>query len=217
MDVIADFPTLLAMFKALGNDSRLKLLGLVARREHSVQELATLLALTEPTASHHLAVLKALGFVRLRADGNTHLYAFEPVAMRRLASSILGPDRIRALAAGIELTAWDRRVLGNFVSADGRLKEIPASRKKRRIILVWLLADFEPGRRYPEVEVNALIERHHEDCATLRRELIGYRMLAREHGIYWRLDESEWRVDEDLVDRTTDRAIFRPSRTDDRK
>jgi len=45
---------------------------------------------------------------------------------------------------------------------------------------------FETGRRYPEKEVNAIISRHHPDFATLRRELIGARLMRRESGIYWR-------------------------------
>jgi len=51
---------------------------------------------------------------------------------------------------------------------------------------------FEDGRRYPEAEINARLLERHEDPATLRREFIGYRMMAREAGVYWRLPESEW-------------------------
>jgi hypothetical protein len=192
MSMIADFPSLLRFFKALADGSRLKLLGLVAQREHSVQELAALLGLKEPTASHHLAMLKSLGLVQLRRDGNTHWYGFDAAAMSGLARSILSREQIVALASDVSPAAWEARVLDGFVLLDGRLKDIPASRKKRRIVLAWLMRDFEPDRRYPEAEVNALIQRHHWDSATLRRELIGYRMLARERSIYWRRAESEW-------------------------
>ena len=57
----ADLETLLAFFKAMANESRLKIVGLLAERERSGQELAELLGLKEPTVSHHLSVLKALG------------------------------------------------------------------------------------------------------------------------------------------------------------
>ena len=49
--------TLLAFFKALADESRLRIVGLLAEREYSVQALAQALALKEPTVSHHLAVL----------------------------------------------------------------------------------------------------------------------------------------------------------------
>jgi hypothetical protein len=40
--------------------------------------------------------------------------------------------------------------------------------------------------------VNQILQTRYWDSATLRRELVGYRMLAREKGIYWRLPEKEW-------------------------
>ena len=67
-------------------------------------------------------------------------------------------------------------------------EEIPASRKKRDVILDWLADRFEHGVRYPEPELNTIIKRHHPDSATLRRELIGGRWMAREAGVYWRLE-----------------------------
>ncbi|MDB5097460.1 MAG: ArsR family transcriptional regulator, partial [Cyanobacteria bacterium RYN_339] len=67
-----------------------------------------------------------------------------------------------------------------------RLKEIPASRKKREVVLRWLADRFEIGPRYAEREVNEVIKRHHPDFATLRRELIGANLMQREAGEYWR-------------------------------
>ena len=187
-----EFPVVLRFFKALSHETRLKLLGLVARRPHSVQELAALLELSEPTVSHHLALLAGLGLVEMRRDGNTHWYALEPDALFRLAQRVLSREAISALADGVSTDGWDRSVLENFLAVDGSLKTIPASRKKRRVVLAWLARQFEEGRRYPEAEVNALIQRRHWDSATLRRELVGHRMLAREAGRYWRLPEAEW-------------------------
>ncbi|HAT45350.1 MAG TPA: ArsR family transcriptional regulator, partial [Ktedonobacter sp.] len=69
-----------------------------------------------------------------------------------------------------------------------RLKEIPASRKKRSVILKWLANQFEPGVLYKESEVNEIIERHHSDTAWLRRELIGEKLLTRENGVYCRYE-----------------------------
>jgi len=88
--------------------------------------------------------------------------------------------------------SWEDKVLANFLKADGTFDTLPASRRKRHVLLSWLTRQFEEGRRYGEPEVNALIQRHNPDAATLRRELIGYRMMARENNIYWRLPELEW-------------------------
>jgi hypothetical protein len=85
----------------------------------------------------------------------------------------------------------ERRILANFLEGE-RLKVIPASRKKRWTVLRWLAQKFELDRNYSEAAVNEIIEHHHWDSATLRREMIGYRMLARAKGLYRRRPETEW-------------------------
>ena len=90
----------------------------------------------------------------------------------------------------LELSAWDRKVLDNFFD-QGRLKEIPAQRKKLDVILRWLAEQFEPGREYSEQEVNDLLRRYHADTATLRRELVGLGLLTREKGVYRRVTDAE--------------------------
>ena len=74
----------------------------------------------------------------------------------------------------------------NFIDADHRLVGIPAQHKKRMAILRWLAEDFQPGRRYPEAEVNQIISRRHPDFATLRRYLVDEELMQRRHSIYWR-------------------------------
>ena len=183
---------LLQLFKALANENRLRLIGILAAREHNVQELAALLSLKEPTVSHHLSMLRDAGLVILRQDGNTHWYGLERRTLARLPRSLLTREELAALAAGRAVPADSDRTVRNYLTADGRLKAFPATRKKRRPILVWLVRQFEEGRTYSEREVNELIERRHHDRETFRRELIGYRMLARKNGIYWRLPETDW-------------------------
>jgi DNA-binding transcriptional ArsR family regulator len=178
-------PPVLAFFKTMADASRLRLVGLLAERERSVEELATLLGLRAPTVSHHLARLKALGLVRMRAEGTTHVYALDGEALRRLRESVLTPEAIASLVDAVDAAAWERKVLRDFFDGE-RLKEIPASRKKRGVILRWLAGRFEPGVRYPEAAVNEVIKRHHPDTATLRRELIAERLMQREAGVYWR-------------------------------
>ena len=183
---------LLAFFKALAHESRLKLLGLVAQREHSVQELAAAVGVTEPTASHHLAMLRDLGLVSRRADGNTHWYAFVPDALSALAKQILSVEGVKKLAGPARPRGSPEAVVANFTKPDGTLKDIPASRKKRYAVLAWLVRQLEEDRRYSEPEINAFLKRFHWDSATLRREFIINRMMAREKGVYWRLSDFDW-------------------------
>ena len=181
--------TLLAFFKALADESRLRIVGLLAQGERSVQELATLLDLKEPTVSHHLAILKAQGLVSARAEGTTRWHRLDVDVLEGLSRRVLEPA---AASEPAEPETWDAKVLRGFVDAEGRLHTIPASRRKRGVVLRWLMTGFEPDRRYPEPEVNAILQARHWDSATLRRELIGHRMLARENGVYWRLPEAGW-------------------------
>lgn len=81
---------------------------------------------------------------------------------------------------------YDASVRENFIDADNRLLGIPAQHKKRMVILRWLVEDFQPGKRYPESEVNQIISRHHPDFATLRRYLVDEELMQRRDGTYWR-------------------------------
>jgi len=76
-------------------------------------------------------------------------------------------------------------VLSAFVR-DGRLVSIPAQHSKRRVVLEHLVRVFEPGVRYPEREVNALLAVWHPDVAALRRYLVDEGLLTRAAGVYWR-------------------------------
>jgi hypothetical protein len=78
------------------------------------------------------------------------------------------------------------RVLKAFLDDDGRLRSMPAKRSKRLVVLDLLARVFEPGVRYPEVEVNAHLRAFHDDVAMLRRYLVDEGFLERDHGVYWR-------------------------------
>ena len=188
----ADLATLLAFFKAMANESRLRIVGLLAERERSVQELAALLALKEPTVSHHLAALKALGLVNARAEGVVRWHALSLETLTALNRGLLDQKGdvtvTRDPTPGAD--AWEAKVIAGYLDDAGRLTAIPAGRAKRLILLKWLAGQFEPGRRYREAEVNELIQRRHWDCATLRRELIGAGLMAREAGVYWRCEDA---------------------------
>ena len=185
-----DAKTLLAFFRALAEESRLKLVGLLAARERNVQELAALLALKEPTVSHHLAILKDAGLVSLRADGTTHWYRLDLDELRRKSRDMFAGaiDKIAVPEGG---DVWEREVLRNFLDGE-RLTSIPVPRKKRLAVYRWLARKFEAGAAYNEAQVNAILKRHNEDAATIRREMIGYRMFERKSGTYRLRPESEW-------------------------
>jgi DNA-binding transcriptional ArsR family regulator len=69
---------------------------------------------------------------------------------------------------------------------DGRLTGIPAPRSKRLKLLNFLAGRFEPGRVYPERDVNAVLGQFYSDVASLRRYLVDEQFLERRQGFYWR-------------------------------
>lgn len=180
-----DLTRVVDYLKVLAHETRLRLLGLVAVHERSVGELAEILGLKEPTISHHLAKLAEAGLVTMRAEGTAHLYRLKGDALRELSRDLFTEERVLSFAPAATEDAVERKVLRTYV-VDGRLTKIPAVRKKRDVVLRWLVTHFEADRTYPEREVNDIIGRIHWDFSTLRRELVGAQLMARESGIYWR-------------------------------
>jgi DNA-binding HxlR family transcriptional regulator len=178
---------LLAFFKALADANRLKIVGLLAQKPYSVEQLAAMLHLRPSTVSHHLARLSESGLVSGRAESYYNVYELETETLRSIAQSLLSSEALPAVAANVDMDAYNRKVLADFLLPDGRLKSIPAQRKKLEAVLRHIAGAFQSGQRYTEKQINDLLSRFHEDTATLRRELIGYRILARAGGEYWKI------------------------------
>jgi predicted transcriptional regulator len=177
---------LLMFFKALADQKRLQIVGLLAQQDYSVEELAAILDLSSPTISHHLGRLAEAGLVKASADRHYHVYSLDVEALAEMAQQILSKDALQLATEDLDLDAYDRKVLRDYTDPEtGRLKSIPRQKKKRDAVLRYLVAQFEPDRRYAEREVNEMICRTHDDYATLRRELVDAGLLARERDSYW--------------------------------
>jgi len=68
----------------------------------------------------------------------------------------------------------------------GRLTHVPLAHAKRMVVLDYLAQAFEPGVRYPEAEVNEMLQKYHDDYAALRRYLVDADFLGRSENVYWR-------------------------------
>ena len=77
------------------------------------------------------------------------------------------------------------KVVSAFLS-DDKTVQLPSKRSKRKYLLEYILAQFEPNKVYSEAEVNRIISRHHEDFCTVRREFIAEKMMDRIDGNYRR-------------------------------
>ncbi|MBI5267641.1 MAG: DUF2087 domain-containing protein [candidate division Zixibacteria bacterium] len=80
-----------------------------------------------------------------------------------------------------------RRVEGREHESATEIADRPITgRDRRKHLLEYILAQFEPQRRYSEQEVNAIISRHDSDFDKVRRQFVEERMLERVNGHYRR-------------------------------
>ena len=91
-----------------------------------------------------------------------------------------------------KMTAEKMQVIRSFITPDGKLKQIPAQRKKKLIVFEHMVRGLEKGRKYPEKEINEYIKQFHDDYATIRREFIMNHYMYREDGIYELNPETMW-------------------------
>ncbi len=190
MNENAQFNELLAFFKALSDANRLKIVGLLAQSDYSGEELAAILELRPSTVSHYLARLSQVGLVSARAESHYSIYHLETDALQAMAKRLLVDETLPEITASADLDATDRKVVENYLAADGRLSQLPSKRKKFETICRYVAGAFEPGQRYTEKEVNQILGQFHEDTATLRRGLNDNKLMSREPNgaVYWLAD-----------------------------
>lgn len=67
----------------------------------------------------------------------------------------------------------------------GRLQAMPVDSAKVKVVMEYLAKRFDSGRRYHETEMDSVLKEFYHDHATLRRYLIDYGLMERDHGWYW--------------------------------
>lgn len=182
---------LLQFFKALADPKRLKIVGLLAGQDLSVEQLAAMLDLQPSTVSHHLSRLSKAGLVSARAESYYNIYSLCTETLQSLSERLLAQETFEAAAADVDLDAYDRKVIQTFMGADGRIKQFPSQFKKMKVLLRYVVQVFEPDVEYTEKQVNELLRQYNDDTATLRRELVEQKLLAREGGggKYWLISQ----------------------------
>lgn len=173
MDNPADF------IRAVADPLRLAILGRAAEgRSISVDELGNHFRVPPKKVAAAIGKLRAAGLI----DADLHLDAR---AVRGAAAALPGKE---PAAESILAGPWspeERDLLQRFFIGT-RLREVPQSRKKRRIVLERLAQEFEPGLRYRERDVNFTLQLFHSDYTALRRYLVDEGLLTRAEGVYWR-------------------------------
>jgi hypothetical protein len=169
---VSDAATLLGL---LADDDRLKVVAALALGADTTAEVRERTGLDARAAGRALARLEDAGLVH--ADGATWRLDLTPL---REAARVAAPQEDYG-----DADAETAKVLRAFVR-DGRFTSMPAHRGKRRVLLDHVVQVFEPGERYAEKEVNAMLRAFTDDYVTVRRYLVDEDLLSRDSGVYWR-------------------------------
>jgi hypothetical protein len=164
--------------RLLAEPERLKTYAAVALGAATPGDVAAATGLVARDVVRALGTLIERGLVR-EVEGrlSADLTAFKTAVRESIVAPVPQPP--------LDPDAERDAVLRTFLR-DGRLARIPTARRKRRIVLEHLVACFEPGVRYPERAVDAVLRAWHPDYASLRRYLIDEELMARKNGVYWR-------------------------------
>ena len=162
-----------AIFKALGDESRLSIVRILLEGESYVELIASRLELTSATVSHHLKKLESAGLVECH---RTQFYMIYSVKREILSETLV--NLIGTLPQPDDDTKYKQSVVDAFF-AYGRLKSLPAQRKKREVVLKYILEPLEAGKPYTEHEINEHIVKYNDDYCTIRREMISFGLMER--------------------------------------
>lgn len=167
-------PETLTLLKLLADETRLRIINILSEGDSYVELIASKLELTPATVCYHLKKMEAAGMVRCSRSQFYIIYALNgDIFDRTLRDLLITGDTTTDKEA-----AYEREVISTFFKY-GRLTRLPAQRKKQEIVLREISRRFEPGRDYPEPEVNAIILEVFDDFCTVRREMIGCGLMTR--------------------------------------
>ncbi|MED1204681.1 metalloregulator ArsR/SmtB family transcription factor [Heyndrickxia acidicola] len=170
--------------KALGDLTRVRIVALLQQGPLHGQAIAGKLGLKPPTITHHIAKLREVGLIKEKRDKNTIYFSLNTKILEGSAQAIL---TIGKEITNVEFAVTDQErasILKSFFTHDGKLKNYPAQRKKKIVVLELLVKGLEFGRVYPEKEINEYLKQYFDDYATLRRELIICQFMYRENNLY---------------------------------
>lgn len=177
-------PEMLSFVKAMASAERLRIIGVLVRGRATQAEIAEQLHVPVRDVFNHLAFLVHVGVVT-ETDG---VYDLDENAVEVLARGQFEGKREEYVPPEGEQEAA-RKVLKNFLNADGSLKQIPPPGNRLLILLNFIVDVFEFDTDYTEKEVNTILRRFHVDTAALRRYLVDNGLMDRESNgtRYWRV------------------------------
>lgn len=172
------------LFKVLADETRLRIINILAKSDSYIELIASKLDITEAAACYHLKKMEHVGLVKAARSQFYIIYSLNT----EMLDATLRDMAIHSDYAIKDNDAYRADVIKHFFKY-GKLVSIPVQQKKREIVLMEIGKIFEVGKIYDEKEVNEMIHQFHEDHCTIRRELIALRILQRNNNKYWKGDD----------------------------
>ena len=167
--------------QALSDPTRIRIAAVLLEKELTIEQIAVELRLRTADITRHLKLLLTSGIVaEIQAEHLAH-YRVNLDALNRISRAAFATPR--PSSPEMDGDDWEQKVLRDFVK-DERITSIPASHKKKLVILRWLMTKIPANAELSEREISTLLKEYHPDFATLRRELVDNKFMTREQGIY---------------------------------
>ena len=172
----------LELLKILADETRLEILNILLREDSYIEKIACELSLTPATICYHLKKMESAGVVNCSRSQFYIIYSLNRDIFDKPLYELIKKDT----EVVDKEEKYKKEVLSNFFKY-GKLTQIPTQRKKREIVLCEIANEFRLGHEYSEREVNKIIMRFHEDYCLIRREMIAFGIMTREHETYKRV------------------------------
>ena len=106
------------LFKALSDETRIRILKVLLERECCVCEVMQALNITQSRASRNLGILEDAGFIKSRRDGLWIVYSIDEQRMNSYAAPLI--EMLRGSLANEEIILQDRERLSHAVRVGPR-------------------------------------------------------------------------------------------------
>jgi biotin operon repressor len=185
---------IVAFYKTMGDPTRIRIVAILAKGPLHGQAIAGKLGLSAPTITHHLKKLRDIHVVYDRRVKNTIYFYLNESLINQQAKVFteLLEKKGKELDEMVESSIERQKIIENFFMKNGKIKNIPAQRKKKLIVFEHMIQGLKIGEKYEEKQLNEYIKQFHDDYATIRREFIINHYMFRENGIYELNPEEMW-------------------------
>lgn len=171
------------VFKAMGDHSRLLIVRSLIDKPQYLEELAERLNLAVSTVSFHLKKLEKAGLICKEKLQYYTIFSIKKALFKKTLEDYMEFEIDGLKEQQKRIAEYKQKVIKTFMK-DGRIIQIPSQKQKRWIVFELILNEFKINRDYPEIEVNEIIQKFHEDHCMIRRTFIEERVMKRENNIY---------------------------------